>query len=366
MERHAITIIGSGPAGVSTAAALLKYAPSIAGDILVLEKAYHPREKLCGGGLTPWADSLLDELHLHPRVPSVKIERVRFYLDDQPLTFARENMLRVVRRSEFDAAIVSCLRDLGVEVREGERVVDLHRDRDVIVLETEHRTYVTQVVVGADGAKSIVRRKLVHDTPSRVSRLMEVLVPVHAADQTEFGDRMAIFDFRPIRQGLQGYVWDFPSLVRGRPYLNIGVFDSRVVRGKRVDLKALLAERLKQRGLDASSVRFEGHPERWFEPRGVYSSANVVLVGDAAGIEPWLGEGISMSLAYGPVAAVAIAAAFSKGDFSFRDYGRRILESPLGRVLRRNQRIAKYFYQPRLHRLLPAFGRMLKWVYERG
>ncbi len=366
MERHAIIIVGSGPAGVSTAAALYHRAPLLAEDLLVLEKAYHPRDKLCGGGLSGWADTLLAELRLQPQVPSVRIEQVRFYLEDEPITFTRKNMLRIVRRSEFDAALVAGLREYGVEVREGEQVVDVHRDGNAIVLETHHRTYVATVVVGADGAKSVVRRKLIRDSPSRVSRLMEVLVPVDPDRTPEFREKMAVFDFRPNRCGLQGYLWDFPSLVNGKPHLNIGAFDSRVIEGQRADMKALLSDRLEARGLASEEVRFEGHPERWFDPRGVYSAANVILVGDAAGIEPWLGEGISMSLAYGPVAAEAIVAAFEKDDFSFSHYRSYILRSSLGRVLRRNQRIARYFYQPKLRPLLPAFGRMLKWVYEHG
>ena len=47
-------------------------------------------------------------------------------------------------------------------------------------------------------------------------------------------------------------------------------------------------------------------------------------LGDAAGVDPLLGEGISFSLAYGEVAAEAIGAAFAQGRFDFADYPRRV------------------------------------------
>jgi flavin-dependent dehydrogenase len=56
-------------------------------------------------------------------------------------------------------------------------------------------------------------------------------------------------------------------------------------------------------------------------------------VGDAAGSDSLFGEGISMALGYGRVAARAIKDAFGRRDFLFQDYGRRILFSPLGRTL---------------------------------
>jgi len=57
------------------------------------------------------------------------------------------------------------------------------------------------------------------------------------------------------------------------------------------------------------------------------------LVGDAAGADGLLGEGISMALGYGWVAARTISTAFTQGDFSFKDYRWQILRSPLGQTL---------------------------------
>jgi len=73
----------------------------------------------------------------------------------------------------------------------------------------------------------------------------------------------------------------------------------------------------------------------------------VILVGDAAGVDALLGEGISIALGYGALAAQALYEAFGRHDFSFRDYRRRVLCSPLGRVLTLRAAIAHLFYRLR-------------------
>jgi len=59
----------------------------------------------------------------------------------------------------------------------------------------------------------------------------------------------------------------------------------------------------------------------------------LLLVGDAAGSDPLFGEGIAPALGYGQLAAQALHTAFVSGDFSFRNYRRQVLASPLGRFL---------------------------------
>ena len=62
-------------------------------------------------------------------------------------------------------------------------------------------------------------------------------------------------------------------------------------------------------------LELRGHPIRTFNPRGPLSVGSVVLAGDAAGVDPLLGEGISFALGYGEVAAGAIGAGFAQGRF---------------------------------------------------
>ena len=138
--------------------------------------------------------------------------------------------------------------------------------------------------------------------------------------------------------------------------LNVGIYDGRVhPERKLAELKPILDESMRARGLSLSDVHLMGHPERWFDPHSVHSVPRIVMAGDAAGVEPLLGEGISHALDFGIIAADAVADAFARGDFSFHDYGRRVSRSALGRQLWLKRAIARFCY-----------GQHPRWRYRLG
>lgn len=352
-----ILIIGGGPAGLSTALHLRQLAAQPADRVLVLEKAHYPRPKLCAGGLVADAEIILERLGLDVNeVPHVDASAAHFDFGGKGLTVSVPNRhtLRVIRRDEFDAWLAKKTREAGVEIREGVTVSAVRPGPDLVTVLTDQGEFYAQVVVGADGSNGITRRCVLPDAPVHTARLLEVLTPTQTSPNfSEIGGgqgrgRAAYFDFFPVPAGIAGYTWDFPTQVENQPMRCWGIYDANLLAHKqRPALKDPLAEEMARYGFDLSQHELKGHPIRWYSPRYPVSVPRVLLVGDAAGADGIFGEGISMALGYGRVAAVELVQAFKTGDFSFNRYKRRLSRSALGQTLFVRWAITNILY--RLH-----------------
>lgn len=340
-----ILIVGSGPSGTSTALHLIKSDPAWAKRITIVDKAIHPREKLCGGGITHLGQNVLADLGLVLEPRHFEVREARLLYRDKTYSFFGNPVFVIVRRDEFDHWLVQTAEKLGVRVRQGEAVKEIKPTADYVEVVTEKATFHARVVVAADGSRSYVRRKLKWDDDSRVARLVEVLTPEDPAATPEFREAVAVFDFTPMDDDLQGYYWDFPSFVKGKAFMNRGVFDSRARPEKpKADLKDVLSGALVERHRQLDDYELKGHPIRWFSKEGRFAQKRVLLVGDAAGADPLMGEGISFALGYGGPASEAIIDAFARDDFSFDTYAARLMEHPLFRHLDLRVWLAKRAY----------------------
>ena len=336
VEKRDLVIVGGGPAGTGTALALERTDPDLARRALVLDRADFPREKTCAGGLIPLTLELLQSLDVDLSVPAVRVDRARVEVRGERIELDAPGCCFVIRRLEFDAMLLDAVRDRGIEVRTGVRVRDARPEGDGVLLETSAGAILARAVVAADGAGSLLRRRLVDPDEGWVARAVMSDVPLAAATPPDTYE----FDFRDVADGLAGYAWSFPCWIDGRAHWNVGAYSIRR-RGEGERLAAVLGARS-----DGVAER-KAHPIRLYADGKALSAPGVLLVGDAAGVDPLLGEGISFALEYGRLAATELSLGFRSGDLRFAGYGSRVAGSGLGKKLRRLALGARLFYGPR-------------------
>jgi len=399
-----VIIIGGGPSGLSTALHLAKDFPHLAPRVLILEKAHYPRLKLCAGGLVIDAEVILQRLGLDvSEIPHVDADSIHFDFEARGLNIRvrKRHALRIIRRDEFDNWLATKAESRGIEIKQGVTVKNVQPLDDDVIVETDQGIFHAQVVVGADGSNGITRRCILPNMPVHTARVLEVITPsqppsifnviarkaktdeaipsineeIASGNNTPrndiHGEGAAYFDFFPVLTNVAGYVWDFPTQVHGEAMRCWGIYDTNILaKEKRAQLKEPLAKEMSRLGFDLDNYEIKGYPIRWFSPKNQMSVPRVLLVGDAAGADPFLGEGISIALGYGALAAREIGEAFQRGDFSFGRYRQRVLRSALGQVLITRWIVAHIVYllkwrwfQILIWRILKPVVVLLAWVF---
>ena len=312
MRRAEIVVVGGGPAG-STCSRDLRRAGM---DVLVVDKARFPRDKVCAGWITPAVVEALG-LDLDDYAAGRTLEVIRAFRTaamggreirtafGRPVSYA-------IRRMEFDHYL---LERSGARLLLGTPVVSLRREgRAWIVNETVE----TPLVVGAGGHFCPVARRL---NPGRdegpVVAAQEVEVRLSDAQQAACrvdGEAPVLF-FCPDRRG---YGW----CVRKGAFLNVG-FGRLADRELAGQARAFLGF-LRQRDLvpDDLPPTWNGHAYRLYaSSRRRVCDDGALLVGDAAGLAYAVsGEGILTAVESGRLAARAILAAdddYTRAGLSF-------------------------------------------------
>jgi flavin-dependent dehydrogenase len=342
-----VVVVGAGPTGSACALTLARLAPEVAAETVVLEKARHPREKYCGGAISCWGVGALDRLGVGVQVPNVPIRGIAVRYGDEVAT-ARGELGVVVRRQELDASIAEAARRVVGELREDARVVAIDRDGDRFVVRTATGDVRTEVVVGADGAGSAVRKLLGFPEPRRKAHLYVLETPATAGDGE---DGVITFDLTCLAAGVEGYAWDFPTVIDGAPAVSRGIYHLNSRRpgpGEQdVPVKEALRAFLAHRGCDLDRVHLKAFAERGYVPAAEIARPGVLLAGEAAGVDPVTGEGIAQALLYGELAARAIADGARRGDLGFRGYAASVRRSFVGRHLAQAAWLAPHVYGAR-------------------
>ena len=351
-------IVGGGPAGISLALHLQREAPALAERTVVLERAHYPRDKYCAGAVGQRGLMCLDAIGARPDVPAVPIEGIAFAFGGHTQTVRLPALGSVVRRLEFDDALARIAIGRGIVVRQGAEVrgIELGGSGARVHL-AGGEVLETRAVAGADGVRGVTRRTTGFSRGRLRAQVVELDTELAAGDLPH--DTL-LFDFSD--RNVTGYVWDFPTLVDGRPLMCRGAY---LVGGDAMGPRAHLAQHLARKGLDIGRYRLKPFAERGLDRSEPIARPHLLLVGEAAGIDIATGEGIPQALAFGALAARYLADSFHKGDLRFQDWGRLLLAAREGRLVRHRHFAARYLFsseRPQLERL----GRLNPALMEIG
>src|SRR5215831_1791846 len=191
-------VIGAGPAGSCAARTLASL-----GARVTLVDGSHPREKPCGGGVTGRALALVADAVEQTALPRCHIDTARF-VDRRrrvsPSVALHDGDLDVVSRTEFDGVLLSAALAAGAGVLRA-RAVDVVRDGTAFVVHTNAGTIRAPRLIGADGANSLVRRRLARPF-ARADLSIATGYFVHGTTSDEIVLELLVDP--------PGYIWSFP------------------------------------------------------------------------------------------------------------------------------------------------------------
>ena len=294
-----VVVVGAGPAG-----AIAAYELGRAGlRVALLERQALPRDKVCGGGLTPKVIGLVP-FDLGPVIErAISSIELSWRLGPSTLLSSGRPLIHFVRRSRFDAFLVEKALATGqVRLYDGvlARAIEATAAGSRVV--TSAGAFEARHVLGADGANGIVARALGLMRDRLLLPAVECEIAVDAATMDAWRDRASI----DVGSIAGGYGWIFPK----GEHLNVGVgcflpsagANTQVRQYERAHFRRWLpgAQMIARRGA-VLPVRPLGAP---------IGKGGVMLLGDAAGlVEAFTGEGIYWALRSGLLAARAIVEA---------------------------------------------------------
>ncbi len=287
-----IIIVGAGPAG-----AFLAYKLSKVGlRILVIEKNITPKRKVCGEYLCPLGVELLRSEGLEREIIGEFLPLGGMLIvtasDTQVNTsfpFQEKYHGVSVNRQIFDENIITLAKKSGAGFKTGVEVRKITQQSDRWIVETNQGSFITNVVVGADGRGSVVSKAFQNDIPN-IGKRVALHVLVHNKDKNLRRGEMHIFD-----NG--AYIGVNPT---GEKEVNFSlVLDAEDLRELGNPVEALNHYLEKSPNLKSRFPKFleEDKISTAFpiqhQTRSIIPRRNIVLIGDAAGfVDPLTGEGM--------------------------------------------------------------------------
>ena len=344
-----VIVAGGGPAGAVAARALAQAGVTT----LLVDRAAFPRNKPCGGGLStrawrrfPWLEAATAGIDVH-RISKLHLEGPHeTVLDvDDP-----EACIALIRRVEFDAALVDRARAAGARIESNFEITQVETSPDGVVLRSrEGRQLSARLVVAADGVHSVIGKRLgVNTRWPRASLALDMME--ETPTDTLRASRPDVLWVAYAHNGLDGYAYVFPKV----RHVNVGIgcvlqhFDEAVTDAPYALQQQFVSSLVSRGVLDGRSDR------RCFTPFLIpvggplprTTHGRVLFAGDAGGfVHAITAEGIYYAMVSGELAGQAIATCGVTADpRRIGDAYERAWRAEIGPELKDAVRVQKYLF----------------------
>ena len=311
-----VIIAGGGPAG-ATAAKLLGEAGA---SVLLIDKSAFPRDKPCGGGISARALKRFPYLRAGlDRIPTSWVNNIHF---ESPSGFvvdyrSPDPLYLMIRRCEFDNLLFSLAKP-RVKVATGlARKIELRSDH--VSVNTDSHEYRARMVIGCDGANSIVARASGLRTGSVQSDYAIDMMEETPHQELSTADRDRMYIYYRIRSHY-GYGYVFPKT----SHVNVGIgfkldYYLSNLRGEHYAHHQAFVDDLKSKRLltgQSNRANFRAFPLPISGPLARTYADRVLLAGDAGGfVNALTAEGIYYAMVSGELAARTALDAIRSGKF---------------------------------------------------
>jgi geranylgeranyl reductase family protein len=323
--------VGLGPGG-SVAARILAERGM---RVLALEKERIPRYKPCGGVLSARVLNLLDVDLKTVIKASIYGGTFTFCGAEHFSARYHKPVAYMVMRPQFDQFLSQRARCAGANIHEGERVHTIRPRETEVEVATSHGVYRAAWLIGADGAKGIVRQYVTQESRAVPIAGLEAEIITEQRILQQHAQEV-VLDFGKVPNG---YSWIFPK----SNHLSVGIFGAfRQVAHPR----HLLWRFLTDQGFNVSAgEEFHGHLIPIYQGGHTpVQRQRIVLVGDAAKlVEPFFGEGIYYAIKSAQIASRMLLDHVNQMPPSGEQYERYLQE--LSTELRAALKVARLLYR---------------------